>query len=83
MIYQEKFTLLQNSVYPLSFDTSYEMYWLCMTKHEPFKMVMSILICAECEFEVLTPSASFRTKGRVEKTFISILFCLICHVSSA
>ena len=22
-----KFTLLQNSVYPLSFDTSYKMYW--------------------------------------------------------
>ena len=26
MIYQKKFTLLQNSVYPLSFDTSYKMY---------------------------------------------------------
>ena len=24
MIYQKKFTLLQNSVYPLSFDTSYK-----------------------------------------------------------
>ena len=34
MIYQKKFTLLQNSFYPLSFDTNYEMYWPCMTKHE-------------------------------------------------
>ena len=24
------FTLLQNTVYPLSFDTSYKMYWPCM-----------------------------------------------------
>ena len=29
MIYQKKFTLLQNAVYPLSFDTSYKMYWPC------------------------------------------------------
>ena len=41
MIYQKKFTLLQNSVYPLSFDTSYKMYWPCMAKQEPFQMVMS------------------------------------------
>ena len=26
MSYQKKFTLLQNSVYPLSFDTSYKVY---------------------------------------------------------
>ena len=37
MICQKKFTLLQNSVYPLSFDTSYKMYWPCMAKHEPFE----------------------------------------------
>ena len=47
MIYQKKFTLLQNSIYPLSFDTTYKMYWPCMAKHEPFQMVMSKLICAE------------------------------------
>ena len=47
MIYQKKITLLQNSVYPLSFDTSYKMYWPCMVKHEPFQMVMSKLICAK------------------------------------
>ena len=63
MIYQKKFTLLQNSVYPLSFDTSYKMYWPCMTKHEPFQMVMSKLICAEWEFEGLTGSATFQNKG--------------------
>ena len=38
---------LQNSVYPLSFDISYKMYWPCMANHEPFQMVMSKLICAE------------------------------------
>ena len=32
------------SLNPLSFDTSYKMYWPCMTKHEPFQMVMSKLI---------------------------------------
>ena len=47
MICQKTFTLLQNSVYPLLFDTSYKMYWPCMAKHEPFEMVMSKLICAE------------------------------------
>ena len=47
MIYPKKFTLLQNSVYPLSFDTSYKMYWSCMAEHEPFQIVMSKLICAE------------------------------------
>ena len=47
MIYQKKFTLLQNSVYPLYFDTSYKNYWSCMAEHEPFEMVMSKLICAE------------------------------------
>ena len=40
MIYLKKFTLLQNSVYPLSFDTSYKMYLPCMAKHEPFQMMM-------------------------------------------
>ena len=58
----------------LSFDTSYKMYWPCMAKQEPFQMVMSKLICAEWEFKGLTGSAAFRTKGRVEKTFISISF---------
>ena len=47
MICQKKFTLLQKSAYPLSFDTSYKMYWPCMAKHEPFEMVMSKLNCAE------------------------------------
>ena len=47
MIYQKKFTLLQNSVYPLSFDNGYKMYWPWMAKHKPFQMVMSKLICAE------------------------------------
>ena len=47
MIYPKKFTLLQNSVYPLSIDTSYTMYWSCMAEHEPFQIVMSKLICAE------------------------------------
>ena len=45
MIYQKKFTLLQNSVYPLLLTPV--MYWPCMAKHEPFQMVMSKLICAE------------------------------------
>ena len=74
MIYQKRFTLLENSVYLLSFDTSYKMYWSCMTKHEPFQIVMSKIICAEWEFKGLTGSASFRTKGHVEKTFIGISF---------
>ena len=47
MIYQFFFTLLQNSVHPLSFDTRYKMYWPCMAEHEPFQMVMSKLICTE------------------------------------
>ena len=47
MIYPKKFTLLKNSVYPLSFDTRYKMYWSCMAEHEAFQMVMSKLICAE------------------------------------
>ena len=50
MIYQKKFTLLQNSVYynySLSFDTSYKMYWPCMAKDKPFQMMMSKFICAE------------------------------------
>ena len=76
MIYQKKFKLLQNSVYPLSFDTRYKMYWPCMSKYGPFQMVMSKMICAEWEFKGLTGSerSCFRTKGRVEKTFISISF---------
>ena len=74
MIYQKKFTLLQNPVYPLSFDTNYKMYWPCMNKHGPFQMVMSKMICAEWEFKGLTGSATFQNKGRVEKTFISISF---------
>ena len=63
MIYQKKFTLLQNSVYPLYFDTTYKMYWPCMAKHEPIQMVMSKLICAEWEFKGLTGSATFQNKG--------------------
>ena len=59
----KKFTLLQNSIYLLSFDTSYKMYWPCMTKHEPFQMVMSKLICAEWEFKGLPGSATFQNKG--------------------
>ena len=74
MIYQKEFTLLQNSVYLLSFDTSYKMYWPCMNKHGPFQIVMSKMICTEWEFKGLTGSATFRTKGRVEKTFFSISF---------
>ena len=62
MIYQKKFTLLQNSVYPISYDTSYKMYWPCMTKYEPFQMVMSKLICAEWEFKGLKGSATFQNK---------------------
>ena len=61
-------------MYPLSFNTSYNMYWPCMTKHEPFQMVMSKLICAEWEFKGLTGLPRFRTKGRDEKTFIIISF---------
>ena len=34
MIYPKKFTLLQISVYPISFDTSYKMYWSRMAEHE-------------------------------------------------
>ena len=63
MTYQKKITLLQNSIYPLSFDTGYKMYWPCMAKHEPFQMVMSKLICAEYEFKGLTESATFQNKG--------------------
>ena len=51
MIYQKRLTFLQNSVYPLSFDTSYKMYWPCMNKHWPFQMVMSKMICAEWELK--------------------------------
>ena len=38
------------------------------------QMVMSKIICAEWEFKGLTGLSRFRTKGRVEKTFISISF---------
>ena len=63
MIYQKKFTLLQNSIYPLSFDTSYKMYRPCMTKHGPFQMVMSKMICAEWEFKGLMGPVTFQNKG--------------------
>ena len=36
------FTIYQNytlAINPLSFDTSYKMYWPCMAKHEPFQIV--------------------------------------------
>ena len=36
MIYQKKFTLLQNSVYLLSFDTSYKMYFHALRYHHVF-----------------------------------------------
>ena len=74
MIYQKRITFVQNSVYPLSFDTSYKMYWPCMNKHWPFQMVMSKLICAEWEFKGLTGSATFQNKGTCWKTFIGNSF---------
>ena len=74
MIYQKRLTFLQNSVYPLSFDTRYKMYWPCMNKHWPFQMVMSKMICAEWEFKGLTGSATFQNKGTCWKTFIGISF---------
>ena len=61
MIYPNKFTLLQNSVYPLSFDSSYK-----MAEHEPFQMVMSTLICAEYEVKGVAGSATFQNEGCVE-----------------
>ena len=77
---QKKFTLLQNSVYPLSFDTSYKMYWSCMAEHEQFQMVMSKLICAELEVKGLTGSATFQNKGMCWKDILlafllSLLSC--------
>ena len=74
MIYQKRLTFLQNSVYPLSFDTSYKMYWPCMNKHWPFEMVMSKMICAEWDFSDVTGSAKFQNKGTCWKTFIGISF---------
>ena len=74
MIYQKRFTFVQNSVYPLSFDTSYKIYWPCMNKRWPFQMVMSKMICAEWEFKGLTGSATFQNKGTCWKTFIGISF---------
>ena len=74
MIYLNRLTFLQNSVYPLSFDTSYKMYWPCMNKHWPFQMVMSKMIWAEWEFKVLTGSATFQNKGTCWKTFFGISF---------
>ena len=50
------------------------MYWPCMNKHWPFKMVMSKMICAEWEFKGLTGSATFQNKGTCWKTFIGISF---------
>ena len=63
MIYPNKFTRLQDSVYPLSFDTRYKMYWPCTAEHELFQMVMLNLICAEWEVKGLTRSATFQNKG--------------------
>ena len=61
----EKVYIVTNSVYPLSFDTTYMymMHWPCMAKHEPIQMVMSKFICAEWEFKGLTGSATFQNKG--------------------
>ena len=36
MIYQQKFTLLQNSVYPLSFDTSFK---ILLAMHEQARTI--------------------------------------------
>ena len=74
MIYQKRLTFLQNSVYPLSFDTSYKIYWPCMNKHWPFQMVTSKMICAEWEFKGLTGSGTIQNKGTCWKTFIGISF---------
>ena len=76
MIYKKKFTLLQNSVNPLSFHTSYKMYWPYMTKHEPFQMVMSKLICAEWEFKGLTGSAMHVSEQRDALKRHSLAFLL-------
>ena len=71
----KSFTLLHTSVYPLSFDNSYKMYWPCMAKDEPLHMVMSTLIGPEYDFRGLTGSEMVQqAKGRVDKTFISISF---------
>ena len=85
MIYQKRLTFLQNSVYHLSFDTSYKMYWPCMNKHWPFQMVMSKMICAEWEFKGLTGSATMQNKnlkGHVERHslvfLLSLLSCFFC-----
>ena len=84
MIYEKRFTLLQNSVYPLSFDTSYKMYWPCMAKHEPFQMVMSKLICAEWEFKGLINRVCHVSEQRdVLKRnslafLLSLLSCFFC-----
>ena len=59
MIYPKMFTLLQKSVYPLSFNTNYKMYWSCMAEYDPFQMVMSKLIDAEQEVKGLARSATF------------------------
>ena len=55
----------------------------CMTKHEPFQMVMSKLICAEWEFKGLTGSATFQNKGTCWKRhslafLLSLLTCFFC-----
>ena len=44
-----------------------------MSKHGPFQMVMSKMICAEWEFKGLSGLSRFRMKGCVEKTFISMI----------
>ena len=58
MIYPKAFTLLQNSVYPLSSDLSYKIYWSRMAEHEPFQIVMSKLICGEYEVKSLKGKSS-------------------------
>ena len=58
------FTLLKNSVYPLSFDISYKMYWPCKAKHEPFlNGDVKIDFAQNREFKGLTGSATFQNKG--------------------
>ena len=69
----EKVYIVTNAVYLLSFDTSYKMDWPCMTKHEPFKMVMSKFIFAEWEFKGLTGSATFQNKGTCFVSFVMFL----------
>ena len=79
MIYPKKFTLLQN---PLSFDTSYKMYWPCMAKHEPFQMVMSKLIWGRIGIQGLNGVCHVSEQRDVLKShslafLLSLLSCVL------